>query len=221
MPSVVEKGTHAYRPSTQSQGLARSFLAKPDNLNNISDESETELQPILPSPATSPPAFPFPSPSTSAAAFISNNLSSLGPSASASTPASLNAAGLSGKRKRSAVDDESLLFAPPSQAASGSRSRISPGAMALQGIKGQMENFNDTMRNRPTESQHKTNAMRILHELELDDGPLIAMMEVFKNDADAADMFVSMQRESTRKTWVKAQLAGKGFNTDIFPNTNS
>ena len=225
MLSVVEKGTHAYRPSTQSQGLVPS-LANPDDSNDISEESGTELQPNLPSSATSPPTFPSPSPSASATAFISNNsiLSSLAPSASASNSTSLSAAvsvisSGSGKQKHSAVDDGTHLSAPPSQAGSRGKSRISAGAMALLGIKDEIESFNETLRergqNRPlTESQRKTKAMEMLQEIELDDDRLIAIMEVFKKDVDAADMFVSMKRESTRLTWVKAELARLGFDTN-------
>ena len=56
--------------------------------------------------------------------------------------------------------------------------------------------------------------MEKLHELDLDDERLIAIMQLFKADADAADMFIAMQRESTRKTWVQSELSKLGFNDD-------
>jgi hypothetical protein len=227
MPSVG-KGIHAFRPSNQSQGPVHSLASTStanDNVNDISDHSGTELPPLSSAPATSPPALPSPSPSASATAFFSNNSisSSIAPSASASTSASLSApvsvisAG-KGKRKRSAVDDESLVSAPASQA--GGKGRTSAGASALLGIKSEIESFNETLRERGqhrplTESQRKSQAMERLHELDLDDNRLIAIMQLFKSDADAADMFMAMKRESTRKTWVQTELAKLGFDTDI------
>ena len=56
-------------------------------------------------------------------------------------------------------------------------------------------------------SWHNTN-------LGLDNDHLIAMMKVFKNDADAADMFMAMKHESTCKTWVKSELLKLGFVMD-------
>jgi hypothetical protein len=86
----------------------------------------------------------------------------------------------------------------------------------LQGIKGEMETFNEGLRERGqhrplSESQRKSKAMDQLHNLELDDDRLIAIMQLFKSDADAADMFVAMKRESTRKSWVQSELAKLGF----------
>ena len=57
--------------------------------------------------------------------------------------------------------------------------------------------------------------MAQLHDLNLDDDRLIAIMQLFKNDADAADMFVAMKRESTRKTWVHSELVKLGLDTDM------
>ena len=50
--------------------------------------------------------------------------------------------------------------------------------------------------------------MEQLHDpgLELDDDRLIAMMQLFKSDIDAADMFLAMKRESTRKSWIQSEL---------------
>ena len=56
--------------------------------------------------------------------------------------------------------------------------------------------------------------MEQLHDLDLDDDRLIAMMQLFKSDADAADMFVAIKRESTHKTWVQSELTKLGFDTD-------
>ena len=120
MPSLA-RGTHAYRPSNQTQGSVHSLpvVNHTANLNNNSNDiSDTELPPLSSPPATSPPALPSPSPSASATAFFSNNsISSVTPSASASTSAPLSAVSFSnGKHKHSAVDDESLISAPASQA---------------------------------------------------------------------------------------------------------
>ena len=223
MPSLA-RGTHAYRPSNQTQGPVHSLVNTENNKSN--DISDTELPPgppISSSPATSPPALPSPSPSASATAFFSNNsISSVTPSASASTSAPLSVVSESlsnGKRKRSAVDDDSLISAPASQAGSYGKGRTSAGASALQGIRSEIGTFNETLRERGqqrplTESQRKSRAMEKLHELDLDDERLIAIMQLFKADADAADMFIAMQRESTRKTWVQSELSKLGFNDD-------
>ena len=57
--------------------------------------------------------------------------------------------------------------------------------------------------------------MEQLHDpgLELDDDRLIAMMQLFKSDTDAADMFLAMKRESTRKTWIQSELLKLGLST--------
>jgi hypothetical protein len=39
-------------------------------------------------------------------------------------------------------------------------------------------------------------------------------MQLFKDDADSADMFIAMKRDSTRKTWIQSQLEKLGFDTD-------
>lgn len=57
--------------------------------------------------------------------------------------------------------------------------------------------------------------MEQLQDLELDDERLIAIMQLFKGDADSADMFIAMKRESTRKTWIQSQLVKLGFDVDI------
>ena len=114
------------------------------------------------------------------------------------------------------------MSAPGSQAQAGGshgKGRASAGASALQGIKGEIETFNETIRERGqhrllTESQHKSKAMEQLYDLDLDDDRLIAIMQLFKGDADAADMFVAMKRESTRRTWVHSELEKLGFHTD-------
>jgi hypothetical protein len=230
MPNVA-RGTHAFRPSNQSQGPVHSLAhtqAENNNSNDtISDISGMELPPLSLPPATSPPALPSPSPSASATAFFSSNsiTSSIAPSASASTsmplqvsaPSSVISSG-KGKRKRPAVDDESLLSAPATSSSLG-KGRTSAGASALQGIKGEIETFNETLRERQqrplTESQRKSKAMSELHDLNLDDDRLIAIMQLFKNDADAADMFVAMKRESTRKIWVQSELVKLGFGVDM------
>ena len=223
MPSVA-KGAHAFRPSNQSQGPIHSLqvtnTAANDNLNDIlSDNSGTELPPLSSPLTTSPPALPSPSPSASATAFFSNNSisSSIAPSASISTSV-VSESSASSKRKRSAVDDE-FLAAPASQAGSRGKGRTSAGAFALQGIKGEIESFNETLRERGqrplTDSQRKSKAMEQLHDpgLELDDDRLIAMMQLFKSDTDAADMFLAMKRESTRKTWIQSELLKLGLST--------
>ena len=126
---------------------------------------------------------------------------------------------VNGKRKRSAIDDESLVSAPASQAGSRGKGRTSAGTFALQGIKGEIETFNETLRERGqhrplTESQRKSKAMEQLHDLELDDDRLIAIMQLFKDDANVADMFIAMKRESTRKTWVQSELLKLGFDAE-------
>jgi len=83
-----------------------------------------------------------------------------------------------------------------------------------------MSNFNETLRERGqhrplTESQRKSKAMEQLQDLELDDDRLIAVMQLFKSDADAADMFVAMKRESTRRAWIQSELVKLGFDTDM------
>jgi hypothetical protein len=234
MPAVAA-GTHAFRPSNQTQGPVHSLVnasttagANSNTDTSNVDNSGTELPLLLPlppaGPATSPPALPSPSPSASATAFFANKSASpsIAPSASASTsisaPISVVSSANGGKRKRSAVDDESLLSAPVSQVGGsrGGKGRASAGASALQGIKGEIENFNETLRERGqhrplTDSQRKSKAMEQLHDLDLDDARLIAMMQLFKSDADSADMFMAMKRESTRKTWVKSELVKLGF----------
>lgn len=228
MPGVAT-GTHAFRPSNQTQGPVHSLVnasataganSNADSSND--DNSGIELPPA--GPATSPPALPSPSPSASATAFFANKSASIAPSASASTslsaPISVVSSGNGGKHKRSAVDDESLLSPPVSQVGgSRGKGRASAGASALQGIKGEIESFNETLRERGqhrplTDSQRKSKAMEQLHDLNLDDVRLIAMMQLFKSDTDSADMFMAMKRESTRKTWVKSELAKLGFDED-------
>ena len=89
----------------------------------------------------------------------------------------------------------------------------------MQGIKGEIETFNETLcergQHRPlTDSQRKSKAMEQLHNLDLDDDRLIAIMQLFKGDADVADMFLAMKHESTRKLWVQSELEKLGFDTD-------
>jgi hypothetical protein len=136
---------------------------------------------------------------------------------SPSAPASVISSG-SGKRKHSALDDGSLLSAPIAGSSQG-KGRPSTGTSALQGIRGEMETFNETLHERGqqrplTEPQRKSKAMEQLQDLDIDDDHLIAIMQLFKGDADAADMFVAMKRESTRKAWIQAELVKLGFNPD-------
>jgi hypothetical protein len=56
--------------------------------------------------------------------------------------------------------------------------------------------------------------MEQLQDLDIDDDHLITIMQRFKGDADAADMFVAMKRESTCKAWIQAELVKLGFNPD-------
>ena len=56
--------------------------------------------------------------------------------------------------------------------------------------------------------------MEQLHDLDLDDDHLIAIMQLFKGDTDVADMFLAMKRESTHKLWVQSELEKLGFDTD-------
>lgn len=56
--------------------------------------------------------------------------------------------------------------------------------------------------------------MEQLHDLELDDDRLIAIMQLFKDDANVADMFIAMKRESTRKIWVQSELLKLGFDAE-------
>jgi hypothetical protein len=89
----------------------------------------------------------------------------------------------------------------------------------LLGIKGEIETFNETLRERGqhrplTEQQRKSKAMDQLQDLDIDDERLIAIMQLFKDDAGSADMFMAMKRESTRKTWIQSQLEKLGFDTD-------
>ena len=75
---------------------------------------------------------------------------------------------------------------------------MSAGTSALQGIKGEIETFNETLCERGqhhplTDSQCKSKAMEQLHDLNLDDDRLITIMQLFKGDADVADMFLAMK----------------------------
>ena len=97
-----------------------------------------------------------------------------------------------------------------------SRKGRNEGSTALRGIKDEMEMFNESYRERGksralTESQRKGKAMDELHELGLDDTHLIAIMQLFKNDADTADMFVAMKHQSTWKIWIEQQLRELGL----------
>jgi hypothetical protein len=200
MPNLA-RGTHAFRPSLQTSGAAHTTVDLTNDTDNPGHGSDSDPNEDLPPPSSTPPHPPVSSPTVTCV----------------STPASISSTSASSlsKRKRSALDDSE------SAQSSGSRkfrNTIGGGAVALNGIKESIESFNvafcDSVSNRPaTQSERKRKAMDLLQESEpdLDDRRLIAIMNLFKVDADAADMYIAMRRESTRKAWLQSQFDQLGL----------
>ena len=58
--------------------------------------------------------------------------------------------------------------------------------------------------------------MELLHDLDLDDKCLITIMQLFKDDANVADMFIAMKHKSTHKTWFQSELLKLGFDVNAY-----
>jgi hypothetical protein len=227
MPSIG-KGTHAFRPSNQTQGASSAISTMPpepifseDETNANTQTSVVQPPAIHPGPSSlnhvtqsethdpPPPSSPPPSAHTM----------SLEPSVSS----------ISAKRKFSAL--EASLSGTPSVVSAGKKQRsVIPGAVALNGIKESLDMFNKTIerglvvqphervRDRDTSPERRQKAMACLQEKEthLDDERLIALIDLFKSDTAEADTYLSLQRETLRKKWLQKQLVERcGFPADV------
>jgi hypothetical protein len=56
---------------------------------------------------------------------------------------------------------------------------------------------------------HKRRAIRSAQELEVDlsDTDLTALVDLFRTDMSAADMYMELKRDSLRKVWITNQLS--------------
>ena len=105
---------------------------------------------------------------------------------------------------------------------SSKRARIT-GPVALNGIKEEMSIFNNTIRTMsehkmcrldnlppplPTDNQLRQEAQNLLQEKDtyLDDDSMIAMFDLFAENAVQAQTYLGIRRDSLRKLWVKREL---------------
>ncbi len=98
---------------------------------------------------------------------------------------------------------------------------MSAGAQALNGVNDQFEDFNSLMRTlvslegyggplaaMPSTPQRKQKAMLRAQELETDlsDAQMVSLINLFQQEAGAADAYLVIQREALRKAWVQNKL---------------
>ncbi|KAI0706336.1 hypothetical protein C8Q76DRAFT_696628 [Earliella scabrosa] len=117
------------------------------------------------------------------------------------------------KRKSPALGDSS-----------SKKPRASQGALALQAVGEQLNDFNDIMRSLvateqgsssgtaavtlPSTPHRKQLAIRRAQELETDllDDEVVSLLTIFEKDASAADAYLVLERPGVRKAWVARKL---------------
>jgi hypothetical protein len=251
MPSLA-KGNNVFRPSQGTYGASSATLARsepilapgtaasgvntlsmddshpsgdeftgnvpgghtPDSSDSAAHDSGAE------DPAIPPPSSPISLPSSlrvcPATTTPTPDLNSFTSISHTSTSTTTTTASTASKRKRSALS-ASLLSGSKKQ-----RTTVT-GAVALNGIKESLDNFNSTMERSllmqpdrmrsDTSPERRAKAMELIQEQEsyLSDDCLVAFIDLFRADTAAADAYVALKREGLRKSWVQKQMKDLGF----------
>ena len=163
---------------------------------------------------------------------------------SSSTSASIATAS-SSKHKYSALDEASSILS--SSHNSSSKKSKTRGATAIDGVKASLDTIGSSIRDMTAERklrrlqqdaradaqaaqavqllasspQRRHEAMQRLQQTEtyLDADRMIALVDLVSSDTIAADVYMTLEREDYRKTWVSKRLKELGFIDGIAVNT--
>ena len=196
MPSLA-KGTHAFRPSQQTTGVAGPPQASGSMGPPVTQRAMHDSDDDIP-PDSTPPRPP-----------------------SASLPSSITS---SQKRKRVAFDSVSESFASTSfgSGSKDKKQRVSGGAAVLSGIKESIDTWTSTMRTgMPTASvraadraaAYRVQAMdKVQREEEaLGGGRVIALIDLFRSDSSAAEAYMAIVSPIILQKWLNKQMMLLGF----------